>query len=526
MVKKDRKGIAMQKQIWELRQRGVPIRKISESLRISRQTIRRYLAKWRAAGGMPQGVDEGPPPEEKDIAQWAIKQSPKWLQKLDYLKLLAEMRKGGTLTILWEESCALGCPVKYRGFVHALKKLQSKIQPDSDGKGCVRLNHKPAEKVFVDYCDGIEVIDSATGKKRKTHLFVGVFPFSGLTYAEFSFDQKQTSFIGSCERMWKAFGGVSEYLVCDNLRSAVNKADWYDPDVNGTFLEYANHAGFAPIPARPRKPRDKGSVENHVNLMQKDFFYRMRNTEFYSLIDLNRQLKSFLEGFNDKEMKDYGASRNERFSQESKYLKPLPANDYEQVQWKTAIVHCDCHVQVERHFYSVPHIHRGKEVMVKIMPKSILVIEQNTTHVLAAHARFLEGRGKRSTDESHWPDKVQEQLNFNLANAKTQAQKLGTNVYALVCHMAELPQPLQYLRRMQGLLRIYYSKKYPHESLEYSCLIALEKQVYRLAFIKDTAWKYSLVKKPLPEAHKAPSRPPQSVYQSSLYLSGKNICIN
>ena len=124
----------------------------------------------------------------------------------------------------------------------------------------MRLNHKPGEKTFVDYADGIDIYETETGEVVKTQLFVGTLPFSSRVYAEFSFSQKTPSFIASHERMWKFLGGVTPYTVSDNLKSAVIKADLYDPDRNKTFCAYANHAGFALLPARPRRP--KGRVNN------------------------------------------------------------------------------------------------------------------------------------------------------------------------------------------------------------------------------------------------------------------------
>jgi transposase len=120
------------------------------------------------------------------------------------------------------------------------------------------------------------------------------------------------------------FGGVTPYLVVDNLKSGVHKAHLYDPDLNPTYCDFANHMGFAVLPARPRKPRDKGSGESHIGVLQRDFYQRVRNQVFYSLEELNAVLRRYLEHLAQEVMKDYGVSRAQRFEAEKQHLKPLP----------------------------------------------------------------------------------------------------------------------------------------------------------------------------------------------------------
>ena len=124
----------------------------------------------------------------------------------------------------------------------------------------IRLHHKPAEKTQIDFCDGLFLTDPVTGNKTLTQFFLGVLPFSSYFFGEFVLDQKLATFIGVQSRMFAYFGGITPYVVVDNLKSGVNKADLYDPDVNPTYCDFANHMGFAVVPARPRKPRDKDYV--------------------------------------------------------------------------------------------------------------------------------------------------------------------------------------------------------------------------------------------------------------------------
>ena len=173
----------------------------------------------------------------------------------------------------------------------------------------IRLHHKPAEKTQVDFCDGLFITERESGKKTLTQFFLGVLPFSSYTFGEFVLDQKLATFIGVQQRMFAYFGGITPYVVVDNLKSGVHKADLYDPDVNPTYCDFANHMGFAVLPARPYKPRDKGSGECHIGVLQRDFFQEVRNRVFYSLAELNEALRDYLERLNHQVMKDYGVSR-------------------------------------------------------------------------------------------------------------------------------------------------------------------------------------------------------------------------
>ena len=136
------------------------------------------------------------------------------------------------------------------------KRLAIKPHPN---KSPSRLHHKVAEKTQIDFTDGLFITERGTGKKILTQFFLGVLPFSSYTFGEFVLDQKLATFIGVQERMFAYFGGVTPYVVVDNLKSGVHRAHLYDPDVNPTYCDFATHMGFAVLPARPYKARDKGS---------------------------------------------------------------------------------------------------------------------------------------------------------------------------------------------------------------------------------------------------------------------------
>jgi len=406
---------------------------------------------------------------------------PNWLQDIDFIKLLEEKRKGVSVKVLYKESGITS--VKYWNFWKQLSKLDELVHPKIPVT-TMRLKHIPGEKAFVDYTDGINLIDKITNKTTKTQLFVGVLPFSGLIFAEFVLNQKLGSFIESHERMWQAFGGVTTYVVSDNLKSAVTKAHLYDPEINKAFCAYANHAGFAVLPARPYKPKDKASVECHVGLIQRTFYPEVRNKTFQTLGELNQYLRGFIKNLNAQVMKDYGISRLQRFETEASHLKPLPIQRFEVPQWSIAIVHPDCHIQVAKSFYSVPWQHVGKQVRVKSTFKQVEVFDPLSLECIARHTR-AEKPGERKTDDLHWPSEKLEHLNFTSEKAKQEAAKVGPHTATLVDMLFSLPQPLQYLRRVQSWIRYVSQGKHSRESMEYASHMACVHRKFSSKYIKD-----------------------------------------
>lgn len=461
----ERISVRMQGEIKRLHEAGYPIRAISRSLRLSRKTIRRYLGLGKGEGG----------PEAEREATWADRIDWEWAKK--------EVGKGATIKQVHLEAAAEG--VDYVGFWRAYHKRCGGAR-ESDVT--IRLIHKPGEKAYVDFCDGIEIVEGSTGKRTKTELFVGVLPFSSYTFAEFVPDQKLPSFIGAQERMFADFGGVTAYVVPDNLKGAVSRAHLYDPDVNPTYTDFAAHMGFAVLPARPYHPKDKAAVECAVGVIQRGFFQEVRNCTFYSLESLNMALRDYLRRLNREVMKDHGVSRLERTETERTVLKPLPPSRFEFSEWRHAKVHPDCHIQMGKNFYSVPFTHVGEQVRVRLSEKMVEIFSEDSQS-LAVHAK-LSGTGQFSTVEAHYPEAKASLARFEIHHAEAEAKKIGEHVVLLVDHLLSGTHPLRYLRRVQGILRLGKSHRLSSEAVNHACKLALAFKKIRLAYIKDCAVFY------------------------------------
>jgi transposase len=453
----------MQQQIKILSERGYSIRAIARVLRLSRKTVRKYLT---GSGTEIDGERSEPAP---------------WTETVDWQYVRQEVHGRGTTVKQIHQEVAP--EVTYLAFWRAFKEEVG--HQASPKEVTIRLHHKPAEKTQIDFCDGLLITDPLTGKTTATELFCGVLAFSSYTFGEFVLDQKLSTFIGVQERMFAFFGGVTPYVVVDNLKSGVHRADLYDPDVNPTYCDFANHMGFAVLPARPAKARDKGAGESAIGVIQRGFFQEVRNRVFYSLSELNAAFRAYLNRLNHAVMKDYGVSRSERFCEEKKALQALPYSPFELSDWRQAKVHPDCHIQVEKNFYSVPYVYVGHRVRVRLTEKIIEVFNEDSQPV-AAHGR-LTGIGQFSTFDSHYPEHKLSVARFEVRHAKEQAARLGLHVQNLVDLLLSGQHPLRHLRRVQGILRL--AKRYPitPEAIDHACQRALTFNKTRLSYIKDCA---------------------------------------
>jgi transposase len=484
---KERTSVRMQTQIKIMLEQGHSIRTIARVLRLSRRTVRKYLEPVTE----PTSGGGG------------------WEEEVDWEYVRQEVYgKGTTVKQIGREVAG---EIEYVKFWRAFRE---RVGPQG-AQVTIRLHHKPGEKTQVDFCDGLFITDPVSGKKTPTQFFLGVLPFSSYTFGEFVSDQKLPSFIGVQERMFAYFGGVTQYLVVDNLKSGVTRADRYDPDINPTYCDFANHMGFAVLPARPYKPRDKGSGESAIGVVQRDFFQEVRNRIFYSLGELNQTLRQYLDRFNHQVMKDYGVSRSQRFEEEKKHLKPLVTSRFEMSQWRGAKVHPDCHIQVEKNFYSVPFVYVGQQLRVRLTEKMVEVFSEDSQAV-SAHGR-LTGVGKFSTYDSHYPEQKLSVARFEVRHAQEQAQKLGAGVEKLVEQLLSTEYPLRHLRRVQGILRLAKCHPITAEALDHACQKALCFNKTRVAYIKDCAL-YFVAHGQRPTLS-VPQRKPDTVHLHQLAMS-------
>lgn len=426
-------------EILRLSELGLRERAIARTLRCSRHTVRKILAEGNAS--------EDPVVIEEERG---------WAALLDWQGVHNELIKGVPFQVLWEENYeAKRVPVKYNGFWKQYQKRFPNL-PLS-----MHRVFAPGSRTEIDYCDGIELLNPVTGELEKTELFVGVLCHSRYVFAEFTLSQKSADFLSSHVRMFEWFGGVTEVIAPDNLRSAVSKAHRYDPVMNPAYTRLADHYATAVVPARARKPKDKAIVERSIQIFQRWFYFRVRHRTFTSLMELNQCLKQHLVIFHAKEHRIFKKSRQEMFESERSALKPLPTSRYEvAIHWR-ATPHSDCHLVFEKNFYSAPHTLRAKELDIWATPGAVEILHEGNR--VAFHLRG-KGHGEYITCNEHYPQSIQAYTEATPQFVLSLAEKIGPHTLQLISGLISPKQPLRYLRRAQGITRL--AKVYGREKLE------------------------------------------------------------
>jgi transposase len=357
----------------------------------------------------------------------------------------------------------------------------------------MRLVHKAGEKIFIDFSGKcVDIVNPKNGVVTKAQIFVAVLPASGYPFVKAIASQKKRDFIEAHCDMFEYFGGVSELLVPDNLKSAVIKADNYDPDVNSDYAAMARYYGTAVMPTRGYKPKDKAKVEQAVKLVQRWILARLRNYTFYSIAELNKEIQRVIPLYLDKVMKHLNKSRRELFNEIDKpALLPLPVNRYEYKEFKLLKVSKDYHIQLEHNFYSVPYQLIGKKVEVWFSAKSVTISYEGKT--VASHPKLLH-RGAYSTQQQHMASSHKKYLEWSPGKIMNWGLTIGTQTSKLFKNiMDNRPHPEMGFRTCLGIIREYkkYQENgYEQENLEIISTLAISKHCYRVAQVKGLLKSY------------------------------------
>jgi hypothetical protein len=179
----------------------------------------------------------------------------------------------------------------------------------------MRQTYLAGDKLFVDWAgDTVPIIDAMTGEVHEAHLFIAVLGASSYTYAEARWSETLPDWIGAHVNALDFLGGVPKAAVPDNLKAGITKPSRYEPGVNRTYQDLADHYGFVVLPARVRRPRDKAKVEAAVGIVSRFLLGKLRNRRFFSLVELNDAVRDCVTKINTKVMKHLKQSRNDLFA--------------------------------------------------------------------------------------------------------------------------------------------------------------------------------------------------------------------
>ncbi len=335
----------------------------------------------------------------------------------------------------------------------------------------MRQVHRAGEKLFVDYSGKKPcIVDPATGEVINVELFVAVLGASNYTYAEATATQQVADWIGSHVRCFEFLEGVPRDVVPDQLKSGVTGACRYEPKIQRTYEELARHYETTVLPARPARPKDKAKVERAVQVVQRWILARLRHRTFFSLAELNDAIRELLVELNDRPMKTYGASRLELFDRlDRPALRPLPQERFVVGEWKTCKPNIDYHVEVDGHYYSVPHALRDESFDVRSTLTTVEIFLHGVR--VESYLRSYE-KGRHTTRSAHMPKSHREHAEWSPSRLVHWASTIGPQAATLVAAiLAERRHPEQGYRSCLGILRL--SRKYGAERLEAACARAV-----------------------------------------------------
>jgi transposase len=461
-------------------QSELSIRQISMALNVPPSTVEDYLKRYRASGLTTMDLETKTSTEiyallfkEKIKAPRRKKPLPNFLTIHHELK-----RRHVTRQLLWEEyreACPGGYGYTQYCELYNLWKRNIIIS--------MHQEHKAGEKMFIDYSGlTMEIINPHTGEIKKAQIYVACLGASGYTFARAYRSQDKQDFVQGTVDALTYFGGSPDIAVPDNLKSAVVKPDRYEPEINETFQDMAEHYQMVIIPARVRHPKDKPKVELSVKLVQHWILAKLRHQQFFSIAELNTTVKPLLELLNNKMMRKLGQSRRELYEKIDKpALSSLPSQPYLYRESKRCRVNIDYHIELEKCYYSVPYQLAHKEVYVYHSKQTVEIYFENKR--VAVHPRLFK-IGSYSTIPEHMPSSHRAYAEWSPSRLISWGKSFGEYTEQLIRRIMEVkPHPEMGYRSCMGIL--HYAKKVQPPIVEAASKKMLALQSYRVAHFRD-----------------------------------------
>ncbi len=422
-------------------------------------------------------------------------------------------RKGVTLMLLWEEYQAVHPhPYRYSRYCQIYRRFARTL------KLSMRQVHLAGEKLFVDYSgQTISIVNPQTGEIKEAQVFVAVLGASNYTFAEATLSQGLSDWLGSHRRAFEFYGGVPQIVVPDNLRSAVTKSCRYEPDLNPSYQELAQHYSTAVIPARVRKPQDKSKAEVGVQIVERWILARLRKQTFFSLAEANDAIGHLLLDMNNRPFKKLPGTRRQAFeSLDQPVLQPLPATPYEFAQWKKVRVNIDYHIELDGHYYSVPFALKGQQLDARSTSTCVECYHQNKR--VASHCRSFQ-KGQHTTVVGHMPKAHQSYAEWTPERLIEWGKKKGPQTASMVAAIIAARQhPQQGFRSAMGLLSL--SKTYGSERLESACRLAITGKALNYKSVKSILKTGLDQQQPEPELFEAPPIKHDNIRGGNYYTQG------
>lgn len=446
---------------------GLSYAQVARAVGIGKGTVGKFVLLARAAG-VDWAVAQTLSDEELETRLYrpAVPRASRQLEP-DYAWIHQELKRPGvTLQLLWEEyqrgndlayKYTSFC-IKYRFWVASLKRS-------------MRQTHVAGERLFVDYAgQTMPVINAATGEIGRAQIFVAVLGASNYTYACATASQTTPDWVGSIIAALEFIGGVPRLIVPDQPRALFAGPDRYEPRSNRLLEELCEHYDVAVLPARPAHPRDKPKVEVGVQVVERWILARLRNRRFFSLAELNAAIAELLVDLNRRAFKKLPGCRMSAFEAlDRPALRALPAARMPIARFKRARVNIDYHIELDGHYYSVPHRLVRTEVELRITATTVEILAGNRR--VAVHL-YSTRKGAHTTTAEHMPASHRAHREWTPAKLIAWGERIGVAAAAVVrWQMEHRPHPEQGYRACLGLQRL--ARQFGDARLEAACARAM-----------------------------------------------------
>jgi transposase len=458
----------------------ISARQAAESLDIGRTAAREYLDRARKVAlswPLPDDLDDTALENLLFPRNASLEVQGRNMPSYDYLYKELK-KKHTTLQLLWHEYRENNPEgYQYSQFCQRYREWAKTLDVS------LRQDYKAGEKLFVDFAgDTIPIHDEMTGAITPAYLFVATMGASNYTYAQASFSQDLYAWTSLHVNTFQFLGAVPMIIVPDNLKAGVSRPCRYEPEINPTYQEMATHYGTTIIPARVAKPRDKAKVESAVLIAERWIIASLRNHTFFGIEELNKAIREKVAELNNRPLQKMKVPRKELFETiDRPAMKPLPQDRYEYAEWEKPRVNIDYHVEIKRHYYSVPYQLKGQVVTARITARTVEIFFKGKR--VASHARSYEP-SKHTTVTEHMPESHKRYLEWTPSRIIRWAEKTGPSTGLLLKEIMESKShPEQGFRSCLGIIRL--EKPYGQKRLEAACTRALLMKSYSYRSVKS-----------------------------------------
>lgn len=489
--------------ILALRKRGWSKRRIARELNIDRHTVRRYLREDAKSPAIPipgdsaspaEAPEETPPrptagdsrsetenhplstpgsaaPGRCGLGDGAVQKSSGRPSKCDphAEAIRVKLEQGLTAQRIYQD---LAGEVQFQGSYQSVKRFVQRMKAESPVP-IQRMEVQPGEEVQVDFGTGAPIVQP-DGKRRKTHVFRMVLSCSRKAFSQAVLRQDTETFIRCLESGFRSFGGVAKTLNLDNLKAAVLRADWHDPELNPKLESFCRHYGVALLPCLPRRPQHKGKTESSIKYLKSN---ALKGRTFTSLAEQNAFLASWESTVADQRI--HGTTRRQvaaLFAEEKKALLPLPPDLFPCFAEAKRNVHRDAYVEVQKAFYHVPPEYIGRTVWARWDNRCVRIFNQRWEQV-CLHTRLEPGRFTEVKGIGGGAGSLEQNISYWLRRAGELGQPCGAWAQGLVEHRGPIA-----IRSLMGL--VHLTSNHSFKALNQACACALSRGAWRLRDVR------------------------------------------